>query len=197
MKSFSGLALLLFCGLALAKAKVGEPAPSFSVINAQGQTVSLADYSGQRVVLEWTNDGCPFVQKHYNSGNMQGLQQLAAEQDTLWFTVISSAPGKQGHKDGAAAKAMIAAWKASPDAVLLDDSGDVGRAYGAKTTPHMYIIDAEGVLRYAGGIDDIPTANTADIARAENYVRNAMNALARGEPVADAITRPYGCSIKY
>jgi peroxiredoxin len=191
------LTAALFAGSAWAAPKVGQPAPAFTATDSRGNSVSLAEQRGKFVVLEWTNDGCPFVQKHYRSGNMQALQQAARADGAVWLTVISSAPGKQGHVTGAAADALTEAHKASPTAVLLDESGTVGRAYDARTTPQMFIVDPQGTLIYAGGIDSIPSADTEDIARAKPYVRTALAEAMAGKPVTDAVTKPYGCSVKY
>lgn len=180
-----------------AAATVGQPAPAFSVKDSQGKTHTLAQYKGKTVVLEWTNDQCPFVKKHYGAGNMQTLQKEAAGSGVVWLSVISSAPGKQGHVSGAAADALTASRKAVPAAVLLDESGAVGRAYGAKTTPHMYVIDKAGTLVYAGGIDDKPSADPADIPTSKNYIKLALADLAAGKAVATSTSRPYGCSVKY
>ena len=182
---------------ASATAKVGEPAPGFTLADSTGQTRSLADYAGKTVVLEWTNHGCPFVQKHYGAENMQAQQRAATADDVVWLTVNSSAPGQQGHVDGAEAERIRSDAKAAQTAYLLDPDGTAGRAYGAKTTPHMYIIDPDGVLRYAGGIDSIPSADTDDIAKATQYVPQALTELAAGQPVSVAVTRPYGCAVKY
>lgn len=196
------LSSLLACSLALmsvaatAAPKVGQPAPDFSAVDSKGKTVKLTDYAGKFVVLEWTNDGCPFVKKHYN-GNMQSLQKEAAAKDAVWLTVISSAPGKQGHVDGAGADKLTRERNAAPAAVLLDESGAVGRAYDAKTTPHMFIVDPKGTLIYAGGIDSIPSADPADIAQAKPYVKLALAQAMAGQAVAEPVTKPYGCSVKY
>lgn len=199
MKVLATLALLgtLATVPAWAAPRVGAPAPSFSTVDAAGKTHALGDYRGKTVVLEWTNDQCPFVVKHYNSGNMQALQREAAAGGAVWLTVISSAPGKQGHVSGARARELTQARKAAPSAVLLDASGDIGRRYDAKTTPHLFVINPEGTLVYAGGIDSIPSADPADIARATPYLRLALAQTLAGEPVAQAVTQPYGCSIKY
>ncbi|MAN47506.1 MAG: thioredoxin family protein [Alphaproteobacteria bacterium] len=177
----------------------GELAPDFTGVTATGETVSLADFAGKTVILEWTNDGCPFVQKHYAvpPASMQGLQTDAAESDVVWLSVISSAPGKQGHRTGAEVLDMNTARGATPAHVILDASGEIGRAYGAKTTPHMFLITPEGAIAYQGAIDDKPSARVADLETATNYVRAAMDSLAAGEPVETANTQPYGCSIKY
>lgn len=182
---------------AAAMAKVGQPAPAFQLADSTGRTRSLADYKGKTVVLEWTNHECPFVRKHYGSGNMQAQQRDATAGGVVWLTVNSSAPGSQGHVDGAAAEAIRGKARAAQTAYLLDPKGSVGRAYGARTTPHMYVIDPQGVLRYAGAIDSIPTADVDDIAKATKYVPQALAELAAGKPVSVAVTRPYGCSVKY
>jgi peroxiredoxin len=186
----------LASGQALA-ASVGEPAPNFSVLGADGKTHQLGDYAGKIVVLEWTNHECPFVVKHYAPENMQGLQKQFGEQEVVWFTVISSKPGSQGHVSAEKANELSSSRNAVPHAVLLDESGDMGRAYNARVTPHMYVIDAEGTLVYAGGIDSIPSTNSSDIARAEPHLKLAVNEVLAGEPVSNPSTRPYGCTIKY
>lgn len=198
LRPFAGLvAGLALSFSALAGPSVGQPAPPFSAVDASGKTVSLADFKGRPVVLEWTNDGCPFVKKHYDSGNMQSLQKTYTAKNVAWLTVISSAPGKQGHADGAKAQKLSADRGAAPSAVLLDDSGALGRLYDAKTTPHLFVIDGAGTLVYAGGIDSVPTADPADIAGAVPYLKNALDDVLAGKPVAAAKTKPYGCSIKY
>lgn len=189
--------LCLFVPLSLAEMQVDEAAPTFSLQNSFGQTVNLSDFRGQYVVLEWTNHLCPYVQKHYGSDNMQSLQQKYVAQDVVWLSIISSAPGKQGHVSAEQANQLTDERGAAPSHVLLDEDGSVGRLYAAKTTPHMYIIDPEGVLRYAGAIDSIKSANPADIAKADNYLDAGMQALMAGQSVANKLTPPYGCSIKY
>ena len=181
---------------AQAAVKVGEPAPAFSLPGDDGKTHALADFKGKTVVLEWTNDGCPFVKKHY-AGNMQALQKDYTAKGVVWLSVISSAPGKQGHVDAAGAKALSKSRGAAPTAVLLDEKGTVGRLYDAKTTPHMYVIDAKGTLVYAGGIDSVASADAGDIAGATPYVKNALDEVLAGKPVTVATTKPYGCSVKY
>jgi peroxiredoxin len=176
---------------------VGQPAPDFRLSDVNGRAVTLSDYRGKTVVLEWNNPGCPFVQKHYGSGNMQRAQAAAARDGVVWLTINSGAPGKQGHMDGAAAKALLAKANSKPTAYLLDPKGVVGRTYDAKTTPHMYVVDAKGTLVYAGGIDDKPTANPADIPAARNHVLAALGEIKGGKPVSVATSRPYGCSVKY
>ncbi|WP_295457227.1 thioredoxin family protein [uncultured Thiodictyon sp.] len=192
------LGALVTWGLAWGAApQVGQPAPPFAVADTAGKTWSLADLKGKKVILEWTNDGCPYVRKHYGSGNMQTLQREVTAAGTVWLTVISSAPGTQGYVTPAEANRLTAERKAAPTAVLLDPAGTLGRAYGAKTTPHLYVIDATGTLVYMGGIDDRPTTDPADIPGARNYVRQAIADLDAGRPLTDPLTRPYGCSVKY
>ncbi|MEE4210910.1 MAG: redoxin domain-containing protein [Parvularcula sp.] len=175
----------------------GEPAPSFEEPAASGETVSLDQFAGKTVVLEWTNDGCPFVQKHYGANNMQALQKRAAAEDVVWIQVISSAPGKQGYAEADRANTLNRERGAQPAYVLLDADGSMGQAYAAKTTPHMFIIDGEGTLRYNGAIDSIPTANPDDISKAQNYVSAALKSLRDGGDVVTKVSKPYGCSVKY
>lgn len=189
--------LVAFSAPALADAVPGKPAPDFTATDSNGRSHKLADFKGKTVVLEWTNDGCPYVRKHYGSGNMQALQKAAADKGVVWLSVISSAKGEQGYVDGAGANKLTAERKAVPAAVLLDPAGTIGQAYGAKTTPHMYVIDKEGRLVYNGAIDDKPSANPADIKGARNYLTEALSAVTDGKPVAVASTRAYGCSVKY
>jgi hypothetical protein len=177
--------------------QIGQPAPDFTGTDSKGGSVSLGQYRGKTVVLEWTNADCPYTRKHYTSGNMQGVQALAQKNGVVWLTVISSAPGKQGYVNGPAADALTTSRGASPTAVLLDPSGAVGRLYGAKTTPHMFVIDKNGTLQYMGGIDSLATAEIDDIPKAEPYLKEAMLAVTQGAPVAHPVTKPYGCSIKY
>lgn len=182
---------------ALAAPAIGQPAPAFTAVDSKGQQHRLADLKGKVVVLEWTNHECPYVQKHYNASNMQNLQKQAKQMGVVWLSVISSAPGEQGNVTGAKADELTASRQAAPSAVLLDPQGAIGKAYDARTTPHMYVIDAQGILRYAGGIDSIATARPADIEKAEPLFRNALQSVVKGENVAQASTRPYGCSVKY
>ena len=183
--------------LAWGTAKVGEPAPTFSISATTGKPVSLADQRGKLVVLEWTNHECPYVRKHYETGNMQALQKEATGQGVVWLTVISSAPGTQGHVSPKEADELTSGRKASPTAVLFDPTGSVGKAYGATNTPHMYVIDKAGMLMYAGAIDDRPTSRKSDVPGANNYVRAALQAVAAGQPVKTPVTRAYGCTVKY
>jgi hypothetical protein len=176
---------------------IGQPAPAFTLTDSDGKTHNLADYQGKTVVLEWTNPECPFVKKHYGARNMQTQQGAATGKDIVWLSVNSSAPGLQGNVDGAKANAIRKEVGAKQTAYLLDPSGDTGRAYGAKTTPHMYVIDGNGVLRYNGAIDSISSSDQADIAKATQYVPQALAELAAGKPVSVSTSKPYGCSVKY
>jgi peroxiredoxin len=191
------LSLLTLFSLAAFAAKVGESAPDFSASDSNGQTRKLSDYKGKFVVLEWTNQGCPYTRKHYDSGNMQKLQKYWTQKGVVWLTVVSSAPGAQGYVTAAQENDYLKKENASPTAVLLDPKGDLGHLYEAKTTPHMYIIDPKGNLIYNGAIDDKATTDTSDIAGATNYVSQALEQAMAGKPVANAATRPYGCSVKY
>ncbi len=177
--------------------EIGQPAPDFTALDSKGNSLSLRQYRGRPVVLEWTNADCPYTRKHYISGNMQSVQALAQKSGVVWLSVISSAPGKQGYVNGPAADALTQSRGAVPSAVLLDPTGTIGRLYGAKTTPHMFVIDKNGTLQYMGGIDSIATADPSDIPNAEPYLKEAMLAVVQGAPVAHPVTRPYGCSVKY
>ena len=176
---------------------VGQPAPDFTGVDSNGNQHALSQYKGKTVVLEWTNHDCPYVKKHYNSGNMQTLQKQATADGVVWLSIISSRPGKQGHVSGGKANDLTRSRNAAPTAVILDETSAIGRLYGAKTTPHMYIVDKTGQLVYMGGIDSIPSSDEADIAGAKNYVRAALDAMTAGKTIEDSITRPYGCSVKY
>ena len=178
-------------------ATVSAAAPTFSLASSNGPTISLADQRGKVVVLEWTNHDCPYVRKHYDTGNMQALQKEATAQGVVWLTVISSAPGTQGYVSAAQANELTKTRKAAPTAVLFDPTGTVGKAYGATNTPHMYVVTKEGVLVYAGAIDDKPTTRRQDVESAQNYVRPALAAVATGQSVKTPVTRAYGCTIKY
>ena len=198
MKSlFVATTLSLAAGLAGAVATVGQPAPAFTATDVNGKAVSLADFKGRTVVLEWVNPGCPFVQKHYNSANMQGTQKDAGAKGVVWLAVNSTATDSEDYLAPAALAKWMQAQKAAASATLMDSDGKIGRAYGARATPHMYIVDPAGKLVYAGGIDDKPSTNVADVARANNYVKAALNESLAGRPISQATTRPYGCSIKY
>ena len=159
--------------------------------------VSLADYKGKHVVLEWVNPGCPYVQKHYNSGNMPATQKAAVAKGVAWLTISSTAKDASDYKSPADLASWIRGKEGAPTATLMDDDGKIGRAYGARVTPHMYLIDPQGKLIYAGAIDSKPTANPADIKTATNYVSQAIGEVTAGKPLSQATTRAYGCSIKY
>lgn len=174
-----------------------KAAPQFTGTTAKGETISLADFEGKTVVLEWTNNGCPFVQKHYMTGNMQALQQKALEEGIIWLSVISSAPGKQGHVNGAEAQTIAELAEAVPHDIILDPSGNIGRLYEAKTTPHMYVINGDQELVYRGAIDNKRRADPNTIKTADNYVLAALKALGDGLLPDPAVTKPYGCSVKY
>jgi len=180
-----------------AQARIGAPAPAFGLNDSNGKTISLADFRGKTVVLEWTNHDCPYVRKHYGGNNMQTLQKKWTAQGVVWLTLISSAPGTQGYLSGEEANKLTLARGAAPSNVLLDPTGDVGRAYGAQTTPHMYVIKGDGTLAYMGGIDDKPTTRLEDLKAAKNFVDAALTELAQGKPVSITTARPYGCSVKY
>jgi len=183
--------------LASATAKVGEPAPDFTAKDIDGKERKLSEFKGKMVVLEWHNQGCPFVKKHYGSGNMQKLQKELTGQGVVWLTVISSAPGKQGFVTATEEQTYLKDQKASPTDVLLDPDGKVGHLYGAKTTPHMFLVDAKGTLLYDGAIDDNSSADPDDVATAKNYVLAAYQEAKAGKPVTVGTTAPYGCSVKY
>src|SRR6266850_1020565 len=189
--------LLVAPAWAAAVAKVGEVAPGFASTATTGKGVSLADQRGKIVVLEWTNHNCPYVRKHYESGNMQTLQKEATGQGVVWLTLISSSPGTQGFVTAGQADELTTTRKASPTAVLLDPTGAVGKMYGATNTPHMYVVDKSGLLVYAGAIDDRPTTRRSDVQGAQNYVREALQAVNAGQPVKTPVTRAYGCTVKY
>jgi len=188
---------LLRASPAFAAPQIGQSAPGFSTTDTNGVARDLSALKGKIVVLEWTNADCPFVRKHYNSANMQKLQKEAIGAGAVWLSVISSAPGEQGHVDAAKANELTKSRDAAPTGVILDPQGTIGRTYGAQTTPHMYIIDTDGVLRYMGGIDSIASTDVADIAKAQPYFHDAFLAVSQGKPVAQAVTRPYGCNVKY
>jgi peroxiredoxin len=177
--------------------RVGDPAPDFTGTDSNGQTHKLSEYRGKYVVLEWTNNGCPYTRKHYTSGNMQNLQKQWTAKGVIWLTVLSSAPGSQGYMTAPAENAYMEKVHATPTAALLDPTGVVGHEFDAKTTPDMYVIDPEGKLIYAGAIDDHPTTDPSDIAHSKNYVSDALTQAMAGQQVAVTSTRPYGCSVKY
>lgn len=182
---------------ARAAAMVGQPAPDFTLTDSNGAKRSLSDLKGKVVVLEWVNFECPFVGKHYGSGNMQKLQKAYTGKGVVWLSINSSAEGKQGYFAPDKINALMKEKGAAPTAYLIDADGAVGRAYGAKTTPHMYVIDAKGSLIYAGGIDDTPSTDQADVPKARNFVSAALDEALAGKPVTTASSTPYGCSVKY
>ena len=191
---------LFALGLSLRASAVvepGEEAPDFSLTDSKGTPHKLSDFRGKLVVLEWLNHDCPFVKKHYSGGNMQKLQKEYTAKGVVWLSIISSAPGKQGHRTGPQADADTEDKGAAPTAVLLDAAGEVGKNYDAKTTPEMFVIDKEGKVIYAGAIDSIKSTDSADVAKAENHVRAALDAALAGKPVPTPKTTPYGCSVKY
>jgi hypothetical protein len=183
--------------LSVAAAKVGEPAPDFTATASNGKSFRLYDYRGKYVVLEWHNNGCPYVGKHYNSGNMQRLQKLWTARGVVWFTIISSAPGKQGYVTASEENEYLAKMQATPTAALLDPRGEIGHLYDAKTSPQMVVISPQGMVVYDGAIDDKPTTDLSDIALATNYVSLALEQAMAGKKVETPATRPYGCSVKY
>jgi len=190
-------ALAMLASSALAVATVGQPAPAFTVSDASGKAVSLADFKGKHVVLEWVNPGCPFVMKHYSSANMQGTQKEATAKGVVWLAVSSTAPDASDYKKPADLAKWMQGQSAAATATLMDDDGKLGKAYGARTTPHMYIVDPAGTLVYAGGIDDKPSSKASDIPTSKNYVKAALAETLAGKPVTQASTKPYGCSVKY
>jgi peroxiredoxin len=181
----------------LASPIIGQPAPEFTGRDTTGNDRKLSTYQGKVVVLEWTSGECPYVKKHYDSGNMQKTQELAAQQGAIWLRLISSGPGMPGHVSAVDADRFVAEKHAVATATILDESGEIGHLYGAMTTPHMFVIDKNGILVYAGAIDDKPTTAQEDLATAKNYVKTVLNDLAAGRPVSVAETKPYGCAIKY
>lgn len=198
---FSSL-ILGIAGLALAFSAqavpgVGQPAPDFSLTDTAGKTVRLSDFKGKHVVLEWTNPGCPFVRKHYGSGNMQTLQKEAAAQGVVWLSINSTETDHVDYLKPDQLGRWMAEQKASPASTLMDASGSTGKAYGARTTPHMYIVSPQGQLLYAGGIDSIPSSRTEDIKTAVNYVRQGLQETLSGKAVSVPVSKPYGCSVKY
>jgi AhpC/TSA family len=191
-------ALAVFTPLARAGVSIGQPAPDFTLSDIDGQSHKLSDYKGKIVVLEWNNPDCPIVHKHYDSGNIPQLQKEAIADGVVWLLINSGAPGKEGADYTAdQIKAWLKQRESNPTAYLRDPSGQVGHLYGAKTTPHLFVINTDGNLAYEGAIDSIRSADQADIPKATNYVRAALDSLKAGQPVAVSISRPYGCSVKY
>lgn len=186
-----------FAGASHAGVAPGQPAPDFSLTGIDGKPYRLSDFRGKHVVLEWFNSECPFVQKHYESGNMQGLQSRYTGKGVIWLGINSTSPKHSNYRDAARSRAILQEWKSSPSAFLLDPDGKVGTAYSARTTPHMFIVDPAGTLVYMGGIDNKPSTSPRDIPGARNYVAAALDQVLAGQPVPENNTRPYGCSIKY
>lgn len=195
--SLSFTCLIATAALSFAAVKTGEAAPDFKLKDATGKEHALSDFKGKFVVLEWLNHGCPFVKKHYDSNNMQGLQKDYTAKDVVWLSICSSAPGKQGNSKPGEAAETSAAKGAKATAILNDESGDVGRLYGARTTPQMFVINPEGKLIYQGAIDSDNSADAKAIAGATNYVKAALDEAMAGKPVTTAETKSYGCSVKY
>jgi len=189
--------MLLVVVLFGADPELNKPAPDFKLIDSNGKEQQLSEYKGKLVVLEWVNFGCPFVKKHYNSSNMQELQKTYTGKDVIWLSICSSAPGKQGHFSAKAVSQLVKEKDASPTAYLMDEKGKVGRLYGAKTTPHMLVINRQGILKYNGAIDNIRSVDVADIKKAENFVAPILDKLIKNESVSGYKTDPYGCSVKY
>lgn len=191
------VALVVAMPALAAPPKTGEAAPDFSLTGSDGMTYKLSEFKGKTVVLEWFNKDCPYVRKFYDSKTMQALQKENTSKGVVWFSIVSSAEGKEGALDVAAAKKVAAEWGLGNTAILLDTKGDAGRAYGAKTTPHMFVIDKAGKVAYQGAIDDRPSATKKSLEGAQNYVTSALQALEKGEAIKTASTTPYGCSVKY
>ena len=196
MRFAAGVTLAALASTALASAVPGQPAPGFTVTDLAGKPANLADYKGRTVVLEWNNFGCPFVQKHYRSGNMQALQKRYGS-EVVWLTVNSTSKSSTDYQAPAALQSTLKGFGAQPARYLMDDPGAVGMAYGAKTTPHMFVIDANGKVAYNGAIDDKRSTDVEDVKGAKNYVVAALEDMKAGRPVAVSSTTPYGCSIKY
>jgi peroxiredoxin len=190
-------AAFAFAPAASASPQINAPAPVFSAVDETGRTRALSDFAGKTVVLEWTSDACPYSHKHYDSGNMQRLQAKARKDGVVWLTVITDAPGTSGYMNAEQVRAWMKKVHSHATAVLLDSDGRVARAYEAKTTPHMFIVDKTGKLVYMGGIDDRPYTDPASLKGAKNYVALALAELKAGRPIAEPVTRPYGCSVKY
>ena len=195
MKKFFGLLMLL--SLKVGAVEIAKFAPAFSLPSASGKEVSLTQFKNKVVVLEWLNHGCPFVRKHYDSNNMQTLQKKYKEQGVVWLSIISSAKGKQGYQDAPGALAEAKKYNSHASEILIDEDGTVGRAFEAKVTPHMFVINQEGKLAYQGAIDSIASADQADIVKADNYVSQALDATLKNEKVKMPSTKAYGCGVKY
>ena len=194
------LVFLITCFTIFGGVKNDVAAPTFTLMNQDSEMIDLASFKGKKVILEWTNHDCPFVKRHYDTDNMQDLQREYTENDVIWLSIISSAKGKQGYVTKSEAKELTINRNAQPSHVLFDSNGDVGKLYDAKTTPHMFVIDEVGMLRYQGAIDNLGSTGalfSTDLSKAKNYVRDAMKSLFLGEDVTEKNTRPYGCSVKY
>ena len=201
MKKFITLTFLIFYFSQFLSSYVEneDSAPEFKLSDSYGNEISLSSFIGKKVVLEWTNHGCPYVAKHYETGNMQSTQEFAKEEEIIWLSIISSAPGTQGYVSSDEANALTITRKASPSHVLFDPTGEVGRIYDAKTTPHMYIINEEGLMKYQGAIDDAGGRGfmSRDLLKAKNYVKESLKEMNTGEEISSPVTKPYGCSVKY
>ena len=197
LASLCGMIVFLIASSSMAAVMPGQVAPDFTLTDSNGHSVSLADYAGKKVVLEWTNHECPFVRKHYSSGSMQATQKAVTAKGVVWLSIVSSAPGKQGYVNGEKANELTAERGAAPTDVLLDPKGQVGRLYGATATPQMVIMDEKRNVLYAGAIDDVPTANPSDLKRAHNLVLAAFDDIEAGRPVQVPYETPYGCTVKY
>ena len=199
MKNLLSLLFLFFFNISFASVSTDLSAPSFELVDSYGENISLSNFKGNTVVLEWTNHDCPYVAKHYSTGNMQNTQKQAKKEGVVWLTIISSAPGTQGYVLPDKANELTSTRNAEPNHVLFDPEGGVGKMYGAKTTPHMYVIDKKGVLRYQGAIDDAGGQRfwTKNLLEADNYVKNALSDLQNKQEVSTKVSKPYGCSVKY
>jgi len=199
MKYLLSLLFLFFININSASVSTDLSAPSFELVDSYGENISLSNFKGNTVVLEWTNHDCPYVAKHYATGNMQNTQKQAKGRGVVWLTIISSAPGTQGYVLPAKANELTTTRNAQPNHVLFDPEGGVGKMYGAKTTPHMYVIDKKGALRYQGAIDDAGGPNfwTKNLLDADNYVKNALGEMQDGQAISTKVSKPYGCSVKY
>lgn len=203
MRFVFAVALGLLCSLPVSvhaapqKIKVDQAAPAFTLPDTFGKNHDLSQYKGKIVVLEWLNHGCPFVKRHYDSGHIQAIQKAYRDKGMIWLSIVSSAPGKQGYYPAKQANEINSAKKGQANAILLDPEGKVGQLYNAKTTPHMYVVDAKGILVYMGALDSIRSTNPEDNKKAQNYVTAAVDAVLAGKPVQTKLTRPYGCSVKY
>jgi peroxiredoxin len=196
---FAGLTALacMLASPAAAALGTGDTAPDFIAVDIDGQSQSIKQYKGKTVVLEWHNPGCPFVKKFYEPGAMQKMQTEAKERGIVWLTINSGAPKKQGHMSPTEARKAFAASKSASTAYIIDETGVIGHLYGAKTTPHMFVIDRSGTIVYNGAVDDKPSTDSVDIESSKNYVTAALDALSAGRSVSEASTKPYGCSVKY